>query len=188
MPDIQLLRSEGYAHCRKPSNFPGAVPGCGRRCGHAATSGVVSSSLCLARQWIHVLRQLGVYVQMETPVLESILVLLLAPLNGEVCAADASVALRGFLVSLDPVVDFVLLSVVVNDAVRTADASVASARGYLDTVSTSSLYLVVTFAMTGLSCPSWCNNKGYGPDSAENCLEGLCCCEYAATSSTSPQV
>ena len=40
-----------------------------------------------------------------------------------------------------------------------------SAHGYLDTVSTSSLHLAVTFAVTGLSLPSWCNDRGYGPDS-----------------------
>ena len=61
-------------------------------------------------------------------------------------------------------VDFVLLSVVVLGAVFTAHASVASAHGHLDTISTSSLYLAVTFAVTGLSFPSWCNDRGYGPD------------------------
>ena len=130
---------------------------------------------------------------------------LLALLDGEVCAADASVALRGFLVNLDPEVDSVLFSVVVNGAVCTADASVASAHGYLNTLPTSSLYLAVTFSMTGLSCPSWsccryssrtslwacpswCNDRRCGPDSAENCLEEFYCCEHAATSSSSPQV
>ena len=67
-------------------------------------------------------------------------------------------------------VDFVLLSVVVLGAVFTAHASVASAHGHLDTISTSSLYLAVTFAVTGLSFPSWCNDRSFGPDSADNLL------------------
>ena len=92
-------------------------------CAHAATSGVVSSALCLARQWIqargcfcayftHFLRADGD----SGPGIDS-RPSLLALLNGEVCAADASVAPRGFLVNFDLEVDFVLLSVVVIGAV-----------------------------------------------------------------------
>ena len=39
------------------------------------------------------------------------------------------------------------------------------AHGYLDTISTRSLYLAVTFAVIGLSFLSWCNDSVYGPDS-----------------------
>ena len=69
------------------------------------------------------------------------------------------------LVNSFPEVDCVLLSIVVFGAVFTADSSVASAHGYLGAISTSSLYLAVTFAVIGLSFPSWCNDSVYGPDS-----------------------